>query len=572
MDEKMRAQIWLDDPGIDAATKDEIRSMSAEVLQDSFYRELEFGTAGMRGVLGAGTNRMNVYIVRRATAGLAAFIKRQGEAACRSGVAISYDSRRNSRLFAIETAGVLTAAGIHAYLYESLRPVPMLSFAVRELHCAAGVMITASHNPKIYNGYKVYGPTGGQLEPEDAELVTAEIDKITEFGAIVSMTTEEAEKADLLTWLGKAQDEAYFEKVKMVSLRPEVFSQVDDGFHIVYTPLHGTGAVPVQHMFKELGVPGVVVVKEQEQPDPDFSTVRSPNPEEHDALQMAMATADGEGADLCIGTDPDCDRMGLAVRKKDGSWQLLTGNQTGCILLNYILTARKLAGKLPKDGAVIRSIVSTPMADAIAKGFGVEMMEVLTGFKYFSGKIAEFEKSGSNTFLFGFEESFGYMAGTFVRDKDGVQASVLAAEAAAYYHLNGKTLLDALEELYQKYGYYHEEVANFAFTGMEGMEKMGALMEKLRNHPVTEFGGYPVVDTRDFMTGIAVVDQQEFRMDFPKSNVLLYRNAKGQRFVIRPSGTEPKIKIYLAVCEQNAEMARGIGKKIMEEIVNCYLR
>ena len=572
MDEKMRAQAWLEDPGIDEATKEEIRGMSAETLQDSFYRDLEFGTAGMRGVLGAGTNRMNLYTVRRATAGLAAFLKQQGGAACQSGVAIAHDSRHGSHLFACEVAGVLAAAGVRAYLYESLRPVPMLSFAVRELHCAAGVMITASHNPKAYNGYKVFGPTGGQLEPEDAALVTAEIDKVTRLGAVASMSAEDAEKAGLLTWLGRDMDEAYYAKIRTVSLRPEVFGRVDGDFRIVYTPLHGAGAKPVQHMFRELGVPGVVVVKEQEAPDPDFSTVRSPNPEEHDALQIAMATADWEHADLCIGTDPDCDRVGLAVRRKDGSWQLLTGNQTGCILLHYVLDARRQTGRLPENGAVIRSIVSTPMADAIAADFGVKLIEVLTGFKYFAGKIAEFEETGAHTYLFGFEESFGYLAGTFVRDKDGVQASVLAAEAAAYYRLQGKTLLDALEELYRRYGYYYEETANFVFTGMAGMEKMQALMEQLRQHPVTEFGGSAVVETRDYLSGIAKAGQKESKMDFPSSNVLIYWNAKGQRFAIRPSGTEPKIKIYLAVCGKDPENAQKAGKDLMEEIVSRYFR
>jgi len=574
MDYKDRAAAWLADPAIDEATKEEIRTLEADAkeLEDRFYRDLEFGTAGMRGVIGAGTNRMNHYMVRKATAGLAAFLQEQGEEAMKKGVAIAYDSRRFSDSFAADIARVLCAAGIHTYLYESLRPVPMLSFAVRELSCAAGVIITASHNPKQYNGYKVYGPTGGQMEPEDADVVTAYIAKVENLGSIPMMDLKEAEEKGLLTWLGAELDDKYFEKVKTVALRPEVFAQVDEDFRVVYTPIHGSGSMPVQRALREAGVRGLVVVKEQENPDCEFSTVRVPNPEEPDALKMAIALADVEGADLCVGTDPDCDRMGLAVRKKDGSWQLLTGNQTGCILLNYILTARKIAGKLPENGAAVRSVVSTRMSDAIANSFGVEMFSVLTGFKFIAGKIAEFEKTGSHQYLFGFEESFGYMAGAFVRDKDAVQASLLAVEAAAYYRLQGKTLLDALNELYAKVGYYLEGVKNFAFAGKEGMEKIASIMTALREDAPTELAGKKVIAKRDYKTLKRTTDDGIEDIDSPATNMLYFEIEGDQSFIIRPSGTEPKIKLYFGVREETEEAAKASMDALTEAVVSRYMK
>ena len=574
MDYQQRAAAWLADPAIDEATKQQIRALASEPkeLEDCFYRDLEFGTAGMRGVIGAGTNRMNRYMVRKATAGLAAFLQEQGPEACAKGVAIAYDSRRFSDDFARETAEVLCAAGIHAYLYESLRPVPMLSFAVRELGCAAGVIITASHNPKQYNGYKVYGPTGGQMEPEDADIVTAHIERVESLGAVARMDLQKAEAEGLLTWLGQALDDRYFAQVRTVSLRPEVFAQVDKDFRVVYTPLHGSGSMPVQRALRDAGVEGLAVVREQEQPDPDFSTVRVPNPEEGDALQMAMELADREGADLCVGTDPDCDRMGLAVRDAKGGWRLLTGNQTGCILLNYILTARKLAGKLPENGAAVRSLVSTRMSDAIAAAFGVEMFTVLTGFKFIAGKIAEFEKTGSHQYLFGFEESFGYMAGPFVRDKDAVQASLLAVEAAAYYRLQGKTLLDALYELYEQYGYYLEDVRNFAFAGKAGMEKIAGIMAALRENPPKELAGRRVLALRDYKTLVRVTEGGEEALEPPATNMLYFEIEGDQSFIIRPSGTEPKIKLYFGVRERSEEKAKASLEALADDVVKQYMQ
>jgi len=574
MDVMTQYRQWVENPAIDEQTRAELVALAdnAKEIEDRFYRDLAFGTAGMRGTLGAGTNRMNIYTVRKATQGLSAFLKGQGEEAMAKGVVIAYDSRRMSREFAQETASVLCANGIHTYLYEDLRPVPMLSFAVRELACAAGVVITASHNPKEYNGYKVYGPTGGQMEPEDAAVVTAAIDQVTDFAAIARMPLEEAEKAGVLQWVGEDLDARYFEKMKTVSVRPEVFAQVDEDFRIVYTPIHGSGSKPVQRALKQAGVPGVVIVKEQEHPDTEFSTVRVPNPEEGDTLAMAIKLAEEIGADLCMGTDPDCDRMGLAVRRAGEPFRLLTGNQIGCLLLDYVLNAYTIAGRMPANGAAVKSIVSTDLADAICANYGVTMFGVLTGFKFIAGKIAEFEQTGSHTYLFGFEESFGYMAGPFVRDKDGVQACLLTAEMAAYYRLQGKTLVDVLDELYARYGFYAEKVSSFTFPGKEGMEKIASIMSGMRAAAPSVIGGRKVTAFRDYETGLRkLADGTVEAMGLPASNVLYFELEGGSRFVIRPSGTEPKIKLYCAVCDKDKEKAEAGLADLMEKAVSEYL-
>jgi len=536
-------------------------------IEDRFYRDMEFGTAGMRGVMSVGRNRMNRYTVMKATAGLAKFLLEQDYDRKTPDVAISYDSRLNSELFARLTAGVLAAYGIHAYLYESLRPVPVLSFAIRELGTCAGVMITASHNPKQYNGYKVYGPTGGQMEPEDADLVAAKILEMGDLPEIPCMDLKDAEEKGLLTWLGKDMDDRYFEKIATISLSPDVYGKVDADFRVVYTPVHGSGSMPVQRALREAGVPGVMVVKEQENPDPAFSTVRVPNPEEPDTLSMAVELAKQVGADLCIGTDPDCDRMGLAVRDKDGSFKLLTGNQIGCLLLHYILTARKNEGKLPANGAAVRSVVSSMLADAICEGFGIKMEKVLTGFKFIAGKIAEYEATGCNTFVFGFEESFGYLAGTFARDKDAVQASLLTCEMACAYRLKGMTLLDALEDIYKEYGCYREEVRSFSFAGREGMETMANLMANLRANPPKEVAGNKVEAVVDYKSGIATAaDGTQTTIDFPKANMIEVLLSGKERFIMRPSGTEPKVKLYFGVRGEDQEKAKA---RIDELIADC---
>jgi len=574
MDRYIQAQYrhWLENPALrpeDRAELEALQGNEAEI-EDRFYRDMEFGTAGMRGVMEVGRNRMNRYTVMRATAGLAQFLLEKNDGSEARGVAVSFDSRRNSELFAEWTAGVLTAYGIRVYLYESLRPVPMLSFALRECSCAAGVMITASHNPKQYNGYKVYGPSGGQMEPEDAAKVSAKIDAIADFGTIPLLSGQEAVGKGLLTLLGRQMDERYFRRVGTVSLSPGVYQKVDSDFRVVYTPVHGSGSMPVQEMLRRAGVPGVTVVKAQEHPDPDFSTVRVPNPEESDTLGLAIALAREVGADLCIGTDPDCDRMGLAVRDKDGGFCLLTGNQIGCLLLHYILTARKAEGKLPENGAVVRSVVSSLLSDAIAEDFCVHMDCVLTGFKFIAGKIGEYEETGSHTFLFGFEESFGYLAGAFVRDKDAVQASLLTCEMAAWYRLQGKTLLDALEELYRRYGYYREDVKNFGFQGKEGMAQMAGLMENLRTNPPKDLAGRRVTSVVDYEKGIRTFsDGAQKRLDLPPTNMIEVWVEGGDRFIMRPSGTEPKVKLYFGVRGDSEAQAEAKSAALMEAAVQA---
>jgi phosphoglucomutase len=511
--------------------------------------------------------------VRKATAGLADFLKGGGQETMRRGVAIAYDSRRMSREFAQEAAQVLCGNGIVTYLYRDLRPVPMLSFAVRELGTAAGIIITASHNPKEYNGYKVYGPNGGQMEPEDADVVTAAIAAVPSLAAIAQMPLEEAEQKGLLHWLGQELDDRYFAKVRTVTIRPDVFAKVDEAFRVVYTPIHGSGSMPVQRALREAGVPGVMVVHAQEQPDSDFSTVRVPNPEEPDALAMAIELAEQHGADLCMGTDPDCDRMGLAVRRPGGPFELLTGNQIGCLLLDYILSAYKETGKLPVHGAVVKSIVSTDMADAICKAYGVDIFGVLTGFKFIAGKIEEFEETGSHQYLFGFEESFGYMAGPFVRDKDAVQACLLTAEAAAWYRLQGKTLLDVLDDLYARFGYYEEKVKTFTFAGREGMEKIAGIMDGLRRQPPEQLSDMKVRALRDYETGIrSAADGQETSLGLPPSNVLYFELEGGSRFVIRPSGTEPKIKLYFGTVDIDQRTATARLEALMDDVLQRYFQ
>lgn len=568
-------RLWLEDSAIDEATKAELRALEGndKEIEDRFYRDLAFGTAGMRGVLGAGTNRMNLFTVRKATAGLADFLKGGGQETMRRGVAIAYDSRRMSREFAQEAARVLCGNGIVTYLYRDLRPVPMLSFAVRELGTAAGIIITASHNPKEYNGYKVYGPNGGQMEPEDADVVTAAIAAVPSLASIAQMPLEEAEQKGLLHWLGQELDDRYFAKVRTVTIRPDVFAKVDEAFRVVYTPIHGSGSMPVQRALREAGVPGVMVVHAQEKPDSDFSTVRVPNPEEPDALAMAIELAEQHGADLCMGTDPDCDRMGLAVRRPGGPFELLTGNQIGCLLLDYILSAYKETGKLPANGAVVKSIVSTDMADAICKAYGVDIFGVLTGFKFIAGKIEEFEETGSHQYLFGFEESFGYMAGPFVRDKDAVQACLLTAEAAAWYRLQGKTLLDVLDDLYARFGYYEEKVKTFTFAGREGMEKIAGIMDDLRRQPPEQLSDMKVRALRDYETGIRLAaDGQETSLGLPPSNVLYFELEGGSRFVIRPSGTEPKIKLYFGTVDIDQRTATARLEALMDDVLHRYFQ
>lgn len=512
---------WLENT--DAETVSELKGIDDEEIYDRFYRDLEFGTGGLRGVLGAGTNRMNIYTVRKATQGLANELLTCGDDA-KKGVVIAHDSRNMSREFALECTSVLAANGIKTYLFESLRPTPMLSFAVRHLGTARGIVITASHNPKEYNGYKVYGEDGGQIPPSIADGILDYIDKIDIFKDVKYKEPEYIE-------IGAEVDDAYIAAVKAQSMKIDI----PKDFKVVYTPIHGSGNLPVRRILSEIGVENVIVVKEQELPDGNFSTVNSPNPENKEALDMAINYAKDNGADLVFGTDPDCDRIGVAVKTSDGDYICLNGNQTGSLLCEFIL--RKLADRneLPKNGAVIKTIVTTELIRKIAESYDVEVIDVLTGFKYIGEKIKEFEQSGSNEYLFGLEESYGYLKGTYARDKDAVVAAMLICEMAADYASCGMTLYDGLQKIYEKYGCIKERLMTKTLYGEDGSKKIKELMENFRNNPPSEMGGSKVIKVLDYNEGID---------GLPKSNVLKFIMEDGW-FAARPSGTEPKIKYYL---------------------------
>ena len=545
MDYKAEYRRWLEEFRDDPETVQELLSLEGneKEIEDRFYTELEFGTAGMRGVLGAGLNRMNQYNVRRATLGLARYIAEDPDRQAR-GVVIAYDSRRKSDEFARQAALVLCAAGIPAYLFESLRPVPVLSFSVRALHAVAGIVITASHNPPQYNGYKVYWEDGGQMPPERASEVLRHI-RAVDFSEARPMDEGQAKAKGLLRIIGAEVDDRYIQMVKGLSIDPELIKEMGGQLKIVYTPLHGSGNIPVRRVLREAGFSQVSVVKEQEKPDPNFSTVKVPNPEDPAAFTLALKLQEELNADVVFGTDPDCDRVGIAVKDRAGQAHILTGNQIGCLLLHYILTARKKRGTLPPNAAAVKSIVSTEMAQAIADDFGVRMFNVLTGFKYIAEKIQEFEESGEYQFVFGFEESYGYLSGTAVRDKDGVNACLLIAETAAYYKKQGMTLYDALESLFERYGYTGEKVTSFALTGKDGLAKMKGLMDSLRQDPPREFAGKKVLAVRDYLKSERVCGSETQPLTLPKSDVLDYELQDKAWICVRPSGTEPKVKLYV---------------------------
>ena len=545
MDYKAEYKRWLVKFRDDPETVQELLSLEGneKEIEDRFYTELEFGTAGMRGVLGAGLNRMNQYNVRRATLGLARYIAEDPERQAR-GVVIAYDSRRKSDEFARQAALVLCAAGIPAYLFESLRPVPVLSFSVRALHAVAGIVITASHNPPQYNGYKVYWEDGGQMPPERASEVLRHI-RAADFSEARPMDEGQAKAKGLLRIIGAEVDDRYIQMVKSLSIDPDLVAEMGGQLKIVYTPLHGSGNIPVRRVLREAGFSQVSVVKEQEKPDPNFSTVKVPNPEDPAAFTLALKLQEELNADVVFGTDPDCDRVGIAVKDKAGQAHILTGNQIGCLLLHYILTARKKRGTLPPNAAAVKSIVSTEMAQAIADDFGIRMFNVLTGFKYIAEKIQEFEESGEYQFVFGFEESYGYLSGTSVRDKDGVNACLLIAETAAYYKKQGMTLYDALESLFERYGYTGEKVTSFALTGKDGLAKMKGLMDSLRQNPPREFAGKKVLAVRDYLKSERVCGSETQPLTLPKSDVLYYELQDKAWICVRPSGTEPKVKLYV---------------------------
>ena len=561
MDAMALYQKWLTDFAADAETVADLNAIKDDPaeIEDRFYRELEFGTAGMRGVLGAGTNRLNVYNVRRVTRALAKYILTVPGGA-EKGVAIAYDSRNKSDVFAKEAALVLCASGVKAFLFESLRPVPVLSFTVRHLKCIAGIVITASHNPKQYNGYKVYWSDGAQMPPESVKGLTDRLPDTT-YAESVPMDEKEALAKGLLTYIGKDVDDAYIAAVKKLSVNPELAREVGRTLKIVYTPLHGSGNLPVRRIFREIGMENVYVVPEQELPNGDFPTVRVPNPEDPAAFELALKMQKELGADLCVGTDPDCDRVGIACMTENGP-RLLNGNQIGCVLLHYILSQKKERGELPANAAAVTTIVSTDMARAIAESFGCEMIEVLTGFKYIAEQIRLFEETGAHTFMFGFEESFGYLSGTDVRYKDGVNACMLIAEAACWYKKNyGCTLVDAIDRLYEQYGYYGDKVTSFVLPGKDGLEKMQSVMAALRDCPPAEFGGVKVVALRDYLKSERVCGGEKTALTLPKSNVLYFELEGGAWLCVRPSGTEPKIKLYVnAVTKSDADTKALLAK------------
>ena len=552
---------WLEMFSNDGDTVAELTSIAGDEkeIEDRFYTELEFGTAGLRGVLGMGTNRMNVYNIRRATMGLARYLIAQGVQD--RGVVIAYDSRIMSDVFARETALTLAAAGVKACLFDALRPVPVLSYAVRHLGAAAGVVVTASHNPPQYNGYKVYASDGAQLGPEAADAVTAHIRSL-KYPDCVPMDEKEAAEKGLLKIIGAREvDDDYIAMIKTLAQRPELLAARGKELKIVYTPLHGSGNVPVQRLLKELGI-SYTVVPQQEKPDGRFPTVKAPNPEDPNAFALAIPLADQVGATVVFGTDPDCDRLGAAVRDGSGVFHTLTGNQIACLMLSHILQSKKQNGTLPGNGAAVKSVVSTELARAICRDYGVDMIEVLTGFKFIGEQIQHFEETGEHTFLFGFEESFGYLSGTQVRDKDGVNASLLLCEAVCAAAERGETLYDSLQKLYQKYGYFKETGVSVTLPGKDGVAQIAGIMNRLRENPPREAAGLKVTAVRDFGRGVRIAEGREEKLNFPRSNVLYYEIENGNWICVRPSGTEPKIKLYVASRASSQSAVDALNEKM----------
>lgn len=561
-------QEWLEDPFFDEATREELKAIAGDEkeIEDRFYDTLHFGTAGLRGILGVGTNRMNIYTVGAATQGLANYIKKQGGQ--ERGVAIAYDCRHMSPEFAEEAGLVLAANGIRAYVFDSLRPTPELSFAVRHLGCIAGINITASHNPAAYNGYKVYWEDGAQITPPHDTGIMDEVAAITSYHDIQTMDRGEAEKAGLFRVIGAEVDAAYDACIEALILDREAIARQADELTIVFTPLHGTGNVPVRRILKKLGFNRVLVVPEQELPDGDFPTAPYPNPETEQAFEMALELGRKEGADILLATDPDADRLGVYVSDGKGGYHPLTGNMSGCLMEEYLLAQRKQRGILPEDGFVVSTIVSTNLAAAIAGAYDMEFMEVLTGFKYIGEKILISEQTGHGHYQFGFEESYGSLAAGYARDKDAVGAAVILCEMAAHYRDQGKTLWDAMLAIYERYGWYREEVISVSHEGVEGLERIAQTMSELRSDPPKEIGGSKVLAVRDYQAGIRrdTVTGKEEAVDLPSSNVLYYELEEGAWACVRPSGTEPKIKVYYGVRAVSEKILCQVTKKIGEAV------
>lgn len=571
---KENAERWLSYENLDPELKDQLHQVKKDekALEELFYKNLEFGTAGMRGEIGPGTNRMNVYTVRKASEGLAQFLLSQGEEFAKRGVAIGYDPRHMSSEFALEVAKTVGKHGIKAYLFTELRPTPELSFAVRYLGAAAGVMVTASHNPPEYNGYKVYGEDGGQLPPKEADALISYVNNVGDELSIEVASEDELLENGLLQYIGEEIDQAYLDHVLKIRLNKEVIDQVGQDLKIVFTPLHGTAHKLVPQGLEMFGFKNVTVVKEQEQPDPDFSTVQSPNPEEHAAFELAIKYGKENDADILLGTDPDADRLGVAVKNDQGEYQVLTGNQTGAIFLHYLLSQKEEKGILPENGIVFKTIVTSEIGRAIPERFGIKVEDTLTGFKFIGEKIKEYNKSGEYKFQFGYEESYGYLIGDFVRDKDAIQATLFAAEVAAFYKAQGKSLYDALMEIYAEYGYYKESLQSLTLKSKDGAEQIAGILENFRANPPKEIAGVKVIAVEDYQASL----RKEFDsgklspISLPKSNVLKFFLEDGSWFCVRPSGTEPKCKFYFAVrgssLKKSEERIHTLETAVMEKV------
>lgn len=573
MDYKEIYNQWLENPYFDEATKEELKAIKDDEneIKERFYMDLEFGTAGLRGIIGAGTNRMNIYVVRRATQGLANYIAKVDKKS--QGVAIAYDSRHMSPEFAQEAALCLVANGIKAYIFETLRPTPELSFAVRHLGCVAGINVTASHNPPEYNGYKVYWEDGAQITPPHDSGIMGEVKAISDWNTVKTMDKEDAVKAGLFEVIGQAVDDAYMAELKKQIIHMDAIQAEGRNLKIVYTPLHGTGNIPARRILKELGFENVYVVPEQELPNGDFPTVSYPNPEAAEAFELGLKLAKEVDADIVLATDPDADRLGVRVKDKNGEYHDLTGNMSGCLLANYELSQRKAVnGSLPEDGALVKTIVTTNLADAIAKGYNVNLIEVLTGFKYIGQQILGFENSGKGTYLFGFEESYGCLIGTYARDKDAIVATMALCEAAAYYKTQGKTLWDAMIDMYEEFGYYKDAIQAVTMKGIEGLQKIQEIMTTLRQNPPAEFAGHKVTAVRDYkldeITDLATGEKKPTGL--PNSNVLYYELTDDAWVCVRPSGTEPKVKFYYGVKGTSLadadEKSDAMGKAVLEMV------
>lgn len=563
---------WKQTEHLDPELKERLIELEGDeqALEDCFYKDLEFGTGGMRGEIGAGTNRMNIYTVRKASAGFAAYISKQGEEAKKRGVVIAYDSRHKSPEFAMEAAKTLATQGIQTYVFDELRPTPELSFAVRQLNAYGGIVVTASHNPPEYNGYKVYGDDGGQLPPKEADIVIEQVNAIENELTITVDEENKLKEKGLIKIIGEDIDKVYTEKLTSISVHPELSEEVD--VKVVFTPLHGTANKPVRRGLEALGYKNVTVVKEQELPDSNFSTVISPNPEEHAAFEYAIKLGEELNADILIATDPDADRLGIAVKNDQGKYTVLTGNQTGALLLHYLLSEKKKQGILPDNGVVLKTIVTSEIGRAVASSFGLDTIDTLTGFKFIGEKIKEYEASGQYTFQFGYEESYGYLIGDFARDKDAIQAALLAVEVCAFYKKQGMSLYEALINLFNEYGFYREGLKSLTLKGKQGAEQIEAILASFRQNPPQKMAGKQVVTAEDYAVSkrTLLTENKEEAIDLPKSNVLKYFLEDGSWFCLRPSGTEPKVKFYFAVkgssLEDSEQRLAALSEDVMKTV------